>query len=121
MDALWLIMQNISRCRSLVRALLVALGAGPQNPLITSVRRLPAPKTPPCYSWSAMYSHSSACNCGHPDTWHLQNSGPCIHHNAGGFCGCERFYPFHVRVPVKGKFPALPMKNTLLTPWAHQK
>jgi hypothetical protein len=44
-----------------------------------------------------------------------------MHKEAGGFCGCDHFYPFRVHVPVGKPVPPLPMKNTTLTPWSRQK
>jgi len=72
-----------------------------------------------CYSWNAMHTKSPSCTCGHTDTLHLQNVGPCTQNKARNFCGCEHYYPFRVYVPVTGRFPALLMKNSGLTPWAH--
>jgi hypothetical protein len=61
------------------------------------------------------------CTCEHADTEHLQNIGACMHKEAGGFCGCDHFYPFRVRVPLDRPMPPVPMKNSVLTPWSRQK
>ncbi|RPI15696.1 MAG: hypothetical protein EHM65_03915 [Acidobacteriales bacterium] len=68
-----------------------------------------------------MPSNSTMCTCEHADTMHLQKTGPCTHHKGGNYCGCEHFQPFRERAPLNGTIPALPMRNTTLTPWARQK
>jgi len=68
-----------------------------------------------------MSAKSPTCTCGHTDALHLQKIGPCTHHKAGEFCGCDHFQRLRVQVSLGETIPALPMKKTALPAWTRQK